>query len=325
MPKFPIPIPIPAVLLVLLVLLALILPAAVPAHATTARIHALGGDADFFEDDAGITRWYGSLADYPDHLALMAGTFNIPDGYWLTPSRKISGPAATLVKHLDKAGRWGTVGLAWRDLDTDDDLFLENNRLRENVQFLYGHNLGPVDATLSYGHGSWRVDDGAAVRDHGAHTFGLGARLDLNPDAYLDLAWDMRRTSRHDEGPEKIHNLRGRAFVGLTERTVLVPVAERIREQRVHPFSAVNNPQAADHRLTRLGLGLDFLPDTDHLLLLGLLYEDGRRHYAGYHESWTAWLLRSGFESRVSAWLTVRGGLTYIRHDVASGRIPSCA
>jgi len=309
-------------IMTLAVALALGFLAALPAQATTARIHALGGDGDLFEDAAGITRWYGSLADYPDHLVLDSGSFNIPDGYWMFASEKINGPAAGLVRHLDEAGRWGTVGLFWRDLDTDHDLFLENNRLRENLQALYGRRLGPVDATLSYGHGNWRVHDGAEVRDYSAHTFGLGARLDLSTTAYLDVAWDLRRTSRRDEGDESIHNLRGRAFVGVTERTILVPLAEWIREERVHPFSAVIDPQPADHRLTRLGVGLNFLPDTDHLLLLGLLYEDGRRHYAGYHEAWDAWLLRSGFESRISSWLTVRGGLTYTHHDVRTDLPP---
>lgn len=296
------------------------------AQATLSRLHALGGSPDLLEDEAGITRWYGSLTDYPDHLVLDSGSFNIPDGYWMYADRKESGPAAGFTRHLDETGRWGTVGLFWQDLSTDRDPFLEDGRLRENIQVLYGRRLGPVDATLSYARGYWKVDEGEAVQDYHAQTFGLGLRLDLSDRAYLDLGADVRTTSHdaamdadgHDLPDETIHDLRGRAFVGWTENTILVPVVEWVGEDRVHPFSALDDPRAASHRLLRLGMGLNHMRDTDNLLLLGVEFEDGRRHYVGYREDWQAWLLRGGFESRLSAWLSVRGGLTFIEQDVTT-------
>ncbi len=305
-------------------LLLLLLP--LSATATMSRLQAVGGSQDLLEDEAGLTRWYGALADYPDHLVLESGPFNLADGYWMFPDQRITGPSVGLTRHLDKAGRWGTVGLFYHDLDTDHDLFLENNRLRENRHLLYGHRVGPVDATLSYAHGSWKVDDGTTIRDYSADTYGLGARLDLSATAYLDLALDSRTTTHGgvpadeaggDEN-ESILNLRSRAFVGLGRSTVLVPVAEWIHEDRIHPFSAADDPRRSDHRLLRLGLGLNHLPDTDHLLLAGVEFENGRRDYAAFRESWRAWLLRTGFENRLSAWLTVRGGLTCVLHDVDS-------
>lgn len=301
-----------------------------PALATVSRLNALGGSGYFLEDESGITRWYGSLADYPDHLVIESGAFNLSDGYWMYSNRKADGPTLGLTRHLDADGRWGTAALFWRDMNSAYNLFLEDDHQRENFHLLYGHRLGPADVTLSWQHGAWKTDDGVEVDDHSAHTFGFGARLDLSDRAYLDLAGDWRTTSRSDESPgddftppgEGIHNLRARAFLGVAERTMLVPALEWVKEESLHPLSAEEFPSALDHRLTRSGLGVIHLPDTDHLLMAGLEFEDGERVYPGLKTTWQAWLLRAGFENRLSAWLTVRGGLAYVHHDQESTSPP---
>ena len=59
-----------------LAILAAALVAAAPASATLTRARTLGGDLHYFEDDAGVTVWYGALLDYPDQAVLDLGDYD---------------------------------------------------------------------------------------------------------------------------------------------------------------------------------------------------------------------------------------------------------
>lgn len=295
-----------------------------PSLATTSRINSLGGNGDYFEDDANVGRWSGSLVDFPNQVFLESGNFNLSDGYWQYPDHKSSGPGFGVQWGLGAENRQGTVAFSYHDQGEDRNPFLVTNNLRENINLMYGRTFGPVSATLSYGHGAWKVQETESVVDHSANTYGAGARIDLGEKAYLDVAIDWRTTSNQappsnapdSADEEKIYSLRGRGFVALGARTVLVPQLEYIREDRVRPNSGQNTPLRLDGELFRLGLGLNYFPDTDHFLFLGADYLDGSRDLEFYSENWTATTLRAGFETRVLSWLTTRGSLGFVAHDI---------
>ncbi len=295
------------------------------APATTSRINSLGGSGDYFEDDANVLRWYGSLADYPDQVMVESGNFNIPDGYWLTSSQKVSGPGIGVHYALGQDSRFGTVAIFYHDHNDDRSFSLAPEGLRNNLSFLYAFDLGPLTAAAFFGHGSRKME--TAEIDYSANTVGIGTRMDLSESAYLDLVWEsqftnLQSSSFSDAGgsnSESNFNLRGRAFIALGQRSAIVPVAEVIHEDRLRPFPV---PVLLENHLTRLGCGLNYFPDTDHLLLLNAEYVDGRRKttFSDSHgeDSWTAWSLKAGFESRVLSWLTTRGSIGFVDYQLDS-------
>ena len=92
--------------LVLLLLATLIITTS--AHATTTRVRSLGGQADYFEDDSGVLRWYGSLVDYPQLASLDLGD-------WSHDTGEIAHTAGGLHYQFDQAGKWGTGAIYFGD------------------------------------------------------------------------------------------------------------------------------------------------------------------------------------------------------------------
>jgi hypothetical protein len=309
--------------LVLLTLSAM----ALPALATTSRINSLGGNGDFFEDDANVLRWFGSLVDYPDQVVLESGNFNIPDGYWEFPSQKRSGPGLGAHYALGSEGRLGTAAIFYHDHDNRSTT-LHPSGLRNNLSLIYALDLGPLTGSLAYRYGTWEVGQSGETDNHSADTFGAGLRMDMGESAYLDLAGEYRSTSH--QGPdlstsdssnsESIYSLRGRAFIALGERTAFIPLFEFFNEDRMHPQDTPSHPTRLDHQMFRFGFGLNYFPDTDHLLLFNIEYVDGQRKYMTIRPelqgTWTALNMRAGFESRMLSWLTTRGSLGFV--DFAS-------
>jgi hypothetical protein len=223
-------------------LLALATLCPVAALATTARVDALGGAGDYFEDEAGVRRWCGSLGDYPGSITLDFGHFNIYHGYHDDTGRLVSGPALGL--HHDLGGNRGTVGLYLHTVGADaltGSLYLDD--LDDTFTLIYNRQVGTARVGLLYRQGS-RETGGTAdlifptrVRSE-RREWALGARLDLNEGAYVDLAGELRQTGEEmvvdgdpanplsvDLESESGLALRGRLFLRLGERTALVPLA----------------------------------------------------------------------------------------------------
>ena len=295
--------------------------------ATTSRINSLGGNGDYFEDDANVIRWFGSLTDYPDQIVIKSGNFNIPDGYWQTSSQKVSGPGAGAHYNLGLDGKFGTLAFFFQNHHDDDSFSLTPQQLRNNLSFLYAFDLGPLTAAAFFSHGSRLINFNDTEIDYSANTVGLGSRINLSETAYLDLAGESQFTNIQnssfselaDSDSENNFSLRGRAFVALGDRSALVPVVEIIHEDKLHPFLV---PVRHDNQLLRLGMGLDYFPDTDHLLLLNVELVDGktRAHISDsfIENTWTSWNLKAGFESRILSWLTTRGSVGYVDHHQES-------
>ncbi len=300
--------------------------------ATTSRINSLGGgNGDYFEDDANVMRWYGSLTDYPDQVVLQSGNFNIPDGYWKTSWLKGGMPGVGVHLGLGETNRLGTAAVYIQHSADDRMLSLFNNDLQGSLSMMYSLDFGPLTGSLLYRFNGWKADHDHSIQ-YRVHTLGAGVRMDLGSTAYLDLAGELRST--HLEGtsppsdfsPDSNNNfgLRGRAFIALGPRTALVPLVDFTHDDRNDTYNLGSPNEAFRQKghLVCLGLGLNHYPDTDHLLLLNAEYLDGMRKETSsyslleWEQNWTALTLRAGFESRIASWLTTRGSMAFVDYSI---------
>ena len=260
------------------------------ASAGAPRLLALGGDGTYLEDTRGVLRWYGSLVDHPNLVTLESGLF---DGYgYYSPFHhfRMSGP--TLGVHVALGGERpaAVVGLwlAESGNDTEPGTLVED-RLETTGTILVAHDFGGVSGGVIWRHGSAEENGdfyalsgyGTAARDVTRDDLGLGVRIDLGSDAYLDLAGEWRgvtvRSVRTPDGGSPVDSgdlesstngaLRARAFVALNPTMVLVPAAEYTREDRP-VASAAGMSELVDGWVVRLGCGFMWLPDPDRMVLL---------------------------------------------------------
>lgn len=305
--------------------------ASAPAEATMARLRALGDGAAYLEDDANVLVWFASLVDYPDQVVLDLGNLDHDaEGSW---NRRLAGPAGGLHARLDRAGRWGTIGLYVQEQ-------LPAGAPGGAVTMLGARSFGRVAIGgkamfSSYFEGSNSTD--FADRGEGLyfHAFGLGARLDLAPGLYGDLAGEIVNTQGDaiDEGLWQLPaqqtwttwGARTRWFVGLSKTAALVPVFDHRRDDRQVFAEVLGSPADQAARRTTAGLGLNLLPNTDNMVVISSelcwgrenldRLADGATHYE-YDRSELVYRevhARVGLETVVLPWLTVRGALQYWR------------
>lgn len=304
-------------------LLGLFAGAVAPAGATDARVRALGGIADGFEDDSNALRWPGSLADYAGQADLGLAEIDA-DG------------ATTASGHANVAfaenGRWGVLGLAFGD------------RLPEGERggFFaagYAHRLGPVEAALTfrgttYGTAANPTGEGAFhVDTRYLHSWGIGARADLADGFYVDAAAELIRNELeyedealgidlHDLSSDS-HAWRLRGFARMSDRVVLVPHVAYSHEVRPTVHEALGGVADIAAWSVVAGLSCNGLLDPDNLVLVSLDYVSLQRDWtarfpsyatydAGWRDMWQ-FVVRAGVESRVKPWLTVRAGVVYRR------------
>jgi len=330
-----------------LFLLCLLAPTA---WATSARVNALGGGGEFFEDDYNVQRWYGSLVDYPDRFVLDSGHFNIIDGYHDQDGHRLSGPSGSLTLGLDRWRLPGVFSAALYAMGDDvDSGGLYRDGMRTTLALLYGVQIKGVNATATYRRGT---DNDSDTDDTGTWTwersrtdFGLGLRFDLTDGAYLDLAAELRQAEENIQletlpptnNPRArswfdSYNLRARAFVRLSESSSLVPVMEYIRDDQPTFFRSEAWRSAIDGRAFKLGAGLNHYPDPDHLVLFSADYIHGKvedhLYAAGSSDNlmtlrdWDALRVRLALESVFLSWITLRSGLTYEYVDGQLGDRP---
>jgi|GEM_PF-1824615 len=320
-----------------------------PANASTARLLALGGDGAYFEDESNVNRWYGSLGDYPDRGRFDSGVFDQYDGYPGDPVRNFSGPSAAMHLGLGETGSLGTLAAAFHfgHAQNSSAGTLYPDYLDSALQLVYCLEIGKTQVAVA-----WRNAQNDIARLPGSvdnlyhssnqvdNDFGAGVRLDLTSSAYLDLAAEIRINSvsrfttadsvRHDRGTidsSGSYALRARSFIQLGPILALVPLLEHLHEDR--PSGAGLADRQVSGRLWRLGCALNVLPDTDTLMVLSVDYRDSRgtdhRDFFGttsvYENQRRSWQLRAGFETRVLAWLTVRGAFAYEHSTVLFDRL----
>lgn len=308
-------------------------------RATTVRIASLGGGGDYFEDEANVKSWYGSLVDYPNLATLDFGHFNIYYGYHDDAGRTISGPSLSI--HQDLGGQWGQVYLQLNAIEGDANTgSLYRDDLEGAFSLMYARLVGPVQIGLMYRQGSGEKEgtDTAVFENYltrsKLHQLGLGLRMDLSESAYLDLVGEIRNTREEflpdgNSGSEYSGDLestsdfsvRGRLFLKLGERTALVPLIEyHAADRPVQPQSIGYFP-AIDGHLFRLGCGLDFYSDTDHFIYAAGEWNRGSTLYKyggfigqtipAWTNDWNTYSLLVGWESRFLPWMTLRSSAGY--------------
>ncbi len=332
-----------------LVLILAVAAAPRPGLATTARLTSLGG-GDFIEDDHNVQRWYGSLGDYPNLVVLEAGHFTLPEGWHDAGGDRVSGPGIGLHLTPDEAGSWGTAALFVNGQgDAVDPGGLARDRMGTTWTAMWSRRFGRLQPALMYRHGADSGEDavvpGASATAHRswdrARTeWGGGLRWDISDGAYLDLAGELRRhreqvtltdTTMAAAGADDSidssnsshgsYGLRARAFVRLSPTTALVPTLEFVRDDRVLPAPLPLQDPSLDGHLFKVGAGLNWYPDADHLLVVGLDYVTADvDHLAAPPDgpatvdetrTWDSLAWTLGFESRFQYWLTFRGSVRY--------------
>jgi hypothetical protein len=318
------------------------LSAAAPAGATPARALALSA-GDYLEDDSAVFRWPGSARDHAGRGWLDSGRLDPREGWTTAGQQPRTGPAAGLVWNPDDGrGPW-TVGFAVHARAADGDhVGLHRDGPGAAFTWLAGRAVGPVDLTATWRRvsGRWSsAEDARRTFEHRRDDLALGARFDLSPRSYADLAIDCRRQRNRVQAPDdpalwetgnlaswRSWSARARAFIALNPRTVLTPAAEFLREDFSGPLQGETWRPATvmdhDNRLGRLGLALCWLPDPDRLLAVTGEYLDLRSRHtwlAGddsrlpQTDHLSALSLRVAAEQRLNWWLSLRASLSLTR------------
>ncbi len=320
--------------------------------ASSTRIGSLGGSGGFFEDDNNVLRWYGSLGDYPDLAIIETGHFDLTNGYDDDWGKSVSGPGGGVHARFDEAGRWGTGALYFHGrADDSDPGSLHRSYLGGSVTALYSREVAGVSGALMFRHTAdtdFRADFHNTTHiengyERSRDDLGLGARMDLSDNAYLDIAADVRHISDRAYGydPTNLdwdtgimdswnnYGLRARAFIGLNDRLALAPLGEYISEDFTGTSLAgaglLRETSDNKGRMIRLGAGLNFFVDADNFLLFSAEYVDGKvdhtvRDLEGavdyfWREDYTILLMRLAFETRLAHWITVRASSGYEHVD----------
>jgi hypothetical protein len=310
--------------------LALVALALLPASASasSARLLALGGDGSYVEDTRGVLRWYGSLLDHAGHAQLESGLFS-QDGYLRLQDRRVAGPALGGLVRLGGEDPHTAVGLwlAARGAATDPGS-AALDLLDGTGSVLVGHRLGGVSLGLSWRHGSggdaWPSSP-VRVTDISRDDLGFGARLDLGPEAYLDVAGEWRRvdatTVAEPAAPvagrdaDGSYAVRVRVFMTVADDLVLTPLVEYVRDER--PWAGDEPPAGWDGKVFRMGAGLTWLADPDRMVVVSAEHRGGESRGSAYTgtahvggpEDTTAWLLRLATEVRTGAFWSVRASV----------------
>ncbi len=311
----------------LLTVIAMCSCAASVALASSPRLLALGGNGAYLEDAVNTRVWYGTLVDHGGWVAVESGVFDQHDGYARDfQGNTASGPALGGQVPIGQDGRHGTAGLWWNGHGANGGIGeLGNDLLGDTWQVMYGRAFGGLNAGLSLRHGGADFDLSPSLHHNATRDdFGLGLRLDLGKTAYLDLAGELVRLADEstlgatDPQPRSTagsYGWRGRAFVQVGDGLVLVPMLENRLEDR--GWDELAQPADRRWRLWRLGAGLTWQTDPDHLLLLAA---DRRNEHdtADGVEVFTADVLdlRVAVESRIHALLTVRLAAGYRRTEM---------
>ncbi len=338
----PLPIrhrPAPARCALLLGLVLALGPAPRTAVATEARTAALGARGDFFTDDGELSRWYAGAADYGPFAALSSGRFDPSSGYRDDGGALVSGPG---LQALTRTSHWGALGVTLRARETDADPGrLYRQDLDGLFSVVYARRIGHVAAAVSWSRVSGTLavtgTDGAdrplAVT---STVLGTGLRADLGPRVVLDLAAEIRGRAQDpppglfvpaDGDPDswRSFGVRGRAFIDLGAGWAAAPMAEYIHDglNLAGDFDDGAVVIPVDRDLVHFGVGADYFPDADRMLVLSAEwlagFDNARAGLApespGGRILDEAWVLRTAWEDRIGPLLSLRSAVGF--QDVA--------
>lgn len=266
------------------------------AHATTARVAALGSRSDFFTDETETRRWFAGVADYGSLLGVTSGCFSPDAGYHDNQGALVSGPGIRLHVDLDRPGRWGTVGLTATARYADNDPgSLYQRDLDGALAATYARTFGHLTAAVTYGQASGTLAPFTTGEEIPGDAWSItrrrlggGLRADLGTRAVLDVAGELRgirqRPSAYlaNPGPADSRSwggvgLRSRAFIDLGHHLILVPLVEFIHEDffLVGDFAQDAALAKIDRDLAHIGLGLNSFLSPDRMVVLSVEWLTG--------------------------------------------------
>ena len=313
-----------------LVLIAVLLSAATPAVAGTARQLALGGDGGYLEDAADVLRWYADLGDYPDRLVFELGD-PLSDREDALGDRARLGHGGGAHVRLDEDGRWGTAAFYLQD-------HLQEEGLEGAFTALWARRFGSVDVGLNgrfttYGRSSEGTDAGDGIDTRYIHQYGIGLRTELREGLRVECASELIN-SRIESGGAlwwldaddwTSFGWRTRAFVTLSDEAVLVPLIDHDRDQRSLVSDVIGGPADRDAHMTAYGLGLRLQRDPRTTIVISAEYRSGKEElrYLNDPDLVADWTLskrdffqirgRAQVETAPYPWLILRGALSYVR------------
>lgn len=290
------------------------------ALASESRIQAMGAAGDYMEDSRNTLQWYGTIPAYGDILCLELGTLAQETG-----SSRLRDSSLGLNLDLGDKGRLGTAGF---NLTGSNDANPQGSSAGLHWGIGHHHQFGMMVR--------FRDAEAASEREPGGYrnlrverdlTLGAGLRLDLGELTYLDFAGDLTGTDRKlvddgwlildDQGNYNTWSCRMRVFRSLGTRLAVVPYwSVTDREQGwLDPQGAFS--AALLERDRRVGLGLNYFPDADSMILIAVEYGDISGSltptFSILPHSVLTWNSESytfviGLESRLRSWVSFRAG-----------------
>ncbi len=306
-------------------LAAALLCGALPALATSTRVASMGWGSDYYEDVYNVMKWYGSLPSYGGTAQFELGWFRqSPYPEYTQASRR----GGLLYANLDDDGEYGTAGVAFFDADPV-----------EQIRAMWGRRFGNVQVGFLFRFRNTRedVDPNAPLFldfMDADRTLGLGLRASLGDRWYVDFAGDVTTTWRRWVSETEIYqpetndsetwSLRLRSIHGINDMIAGFAVATWSRE--AHPQYLSEERNMFDHTrdLWTVGLGVNYMPDSDTLGVVSCEYGNYDYTYvnpradlyrwdsprAVLYDTWR-FRLNMGLERRVLSWCTLRAGANH--------------
>jgi hypothetical protein len=212
---------------------------------------------------------------------------------------------------------------------------LAQSSLEVAWQVMVAHEFAGFGAGLSLRHAQRKGDnaptEGVVSIDASRVDFGLGLRWEASPRAYIDVAGELVRladasmtfaTPAVERSTTDSYGWRARGFLQVTSDLVVTPLVEHARERR--GWDEAGGAADRSWRLWRLGAGVTWLPDPDHLFLLAVDWRDGRRRDAAdpaFGLDHRVFAVRAACEARVHALLTLRlaSGFELVHQEFDAG------
>ncbi|MFO7609478.1 MAG: hypothetical protein R6X35_09825 [Candidatus Krumholzibacteriia bacterium] len=314
--------------------------AATPAAAATARLAALGGNADYVADERAVLRWYAAGVDHHGLAVFELGRFDTGGGGQPWSSR-IAAQSGGVHARLGRHGRFGTAA-AWFHTDAVQAAPSGIHAAYPGGSFslAWARTWGAWDLGLGFRgttSGRYEFDEASPVvgREDYRHDWGLGARRSLGDRLALEVAGEIRnvmfglrdddRQIRAEDSGSRSYGLRARLRWAVSPEVTLMPLVDYTRDIHLVYAPALGDVATQDAWQLRAGAGCTVArPGGDRLVFsaeyrharedqdgLGSLYRD----YDRLRRRWWAIHVRAGAESAVLPWLTVRASLQYRRVD----------
>jgi len=312
-----------SILLTLSLLVALV---ATSAFATTSRQAALAGSGDYFNDDANIFRWNGTLPSYNNMVMVEAGQAMSGGFGDLSVNYQALGFTSSFGKN------WGTFGIFLLQNSTEDLSFFLFNRMMTpgftgavDAQLAipttkYSLFWGMERERLSWGVNLNRSDvrvelPGLDKADYSFTQISGGVRVDVNDDNYLDANIAFGFAGGDTLGGwdnSNAFNLAARWFWEANDNMTVVPTFDWTSWD--YALKNPAEPTGEKGNMFMVGAALNMDVNSNNMLIFGAEFENFKAEYSKSGQDQTEVkymtlpMFRVALESDITSWLTSRVG-----------------